>query len=65
MNTSVRESLGEESRWFYHGMTSSDAVDTGKLLLPNETLTNYNEDAKMFELISKKTNKHKHSAERS
>src|SRR5574344_1817507 len=26
-NTSVSESLGEESRWFHYGMTSSDAVD--------------------------------------
>jgi len=26
--TSVSESLGEESRWFHYGMTSSDAVDT-------------------------------------
>ena len=25
-NTSVSESLGEESRWFHYGMTSSDAV---------------------------------------
>ncbi|MCG3720277.1 adenylosuccinate lyase, partial [Aliarcobacter butzleri] len=24
-NTSVSESLGEESRWFHYGMTSSDA----------------------------------------
>ena len=25
--TSVSESLGEESRWFHYGMTSSDTVD--------------------------------------
>ena len=31
-NTSVSESLGEESRWFHYGMTSSDAVDTGVAL---------------------------------
>ena len=31
-NTSVSESLGDESRWFHYGMTSSDAVDTGVAL---------------------------------
>ncbi len=37
-NTSVSESLGEESRWFHYGMTSSDAVDTGVALQMRDSL---------------------------
>ena len=47
-NTSVSESLGEESRWFHYGMTSSDAVDTGVALQMKDSLTIIIEDVKML-----------------
>src|SRR3990167_11312573 len=36
--TSVSETLGEESRWFHYGMTSSDTVDTAVALQMRDSL---------------------------
>jgi adenylosuccinate lyase len=59
-NTSVSESLGEESRWFHYGMTSSDAVDTGVALQMKKSLTIIIEDVKMLmESIKKRAMEHK------
>ena len=53
-NTSVSESLGEESRWFHYGMTSSDAVDTGVALQMRDSLNLIIEDVKMLMASIKK-----------
>ena len=45
--TSVAESLGEESRWFHYGMTSSDTVDTAVALQMRDSLELIIEDVKM------------------
>ncbi|MBD3830972.1 MAG: adenylosuccinate lyase, partial [Arcobacter sp.] len=59
-NTSVSESLGEESRWFHYGMTSSDAVDTGVALQMRDSLKIIIEDVKMLmESIKKRAFEHK------
>jgi adenylosuccinate lyase len=59
-NTSVSESLGEESRWFHYGMTSSDAVDTGVALQMKKSLSIIIEDVKMLmESIKKRAMEHK------
>ncbi len=59
-NTSVSESLGEESRWFHYGMTSSDAVDTGVALQMKASLEMVIEDVKMLmESIKTRANEHK------
>ena len=59
-NTSVSESLGEESRWFHYGMTSSDAVDTGVALQMRDSLKIVIEDVKMLmESIKKRAYEHK------
>ena len=59
-NTSVSESLGEESRWFHYGMTSSDAVDTGVALQMRDSLEIIIEDVKMLmESIKKRAVEHK------
>ncbi len=47
-NTSVSESLGEESRWFHYGMTSSDAVDTGVALQMRASLKIIMADVEML-----------------
>jgi adenylosuccinate lyase len=47
-NTSVSESLGEESRWFHYGMTSSDAVDTGVALQMRDSLNIVIDDVNML-----------------
>ena len=47
-NTSVSESLGDESRWFHYGMTSSDAVDTGVALQMKASLEIIIIDTKML-----------------
>jgi len=59
-NTSVSESLGDESRWFHYGMTSSDAVDTGVALQMRDSLTIIIDDVKMLmESIKKRAEEHK------
>ena len=58
--TSVSESLGEESRWFHYGMTSSDAVDTGVALQMKNSLEIIINDTKMLmESIKKRAYEHK------
>jgi adenylosuccinate lyase len=58
--TSVSESLGEESRWFHYGMTSSDAVDTGVALQMKNSLEIIIKDVKMLmESIKKRAYEHK------
>ena len=59
-NTSVSESLGEESRWFHYGMTSSDAVDTGVALQMKASLEIIISDTKMLMAsIKKRAEEHK------
>jgi len=59
-NTSVSESLGDESRWFHYGMTSSDAVDTGVALQMRDSLKIIIADVKMLmESIKKRAMEHK------
>jgi len=61
-NTSVSESLAEESRWFHYGMTSSDAVDTGVALQMKESLELIIKDVKMvMESIKKRALEHKYT----
>jgi adenylosuccinate lyase len=58
--TSVSESLGDESRWFHYGMTSSDAVDTGVAIQMKNSLEIIISDAKMLmESIKKRAIEHK------
>jgi adenylosuccinate lyase len=58
--TSVSETLGEESRWFHYGMTSSDTVDTAVALQMKESLELIIEDVKMLMAsIEKKAKEHK------
>ena len=59
-NTSVSESLGEESRWFHYGMTSSDAVDTGVAIQMRDSLKIVIKDVKMLmKSIKKRAKEHK------
>jgi adenylosuccinate lyase len=59
-NTSVSESLGDESRWFHYGMTSSDAVDTGVALQMRDSLNLIIEDVKiLMNSIEKRSKEHK------
>ncbi len=59
-NTSVSESLGDESRWFHYGMTSSDAVDTGVALQMRASLEIIIADVRMLmESIKKRAQEHK------
>ncbi len=61
-NTSVAESLGEESRWFHYGMTSSDAVDTGVALQMRDSLKIIIKDTKMLmKSIKKRAKEHKYT----
>jgi adenylosuccinate lyase len=46
--TSVSESLGEESRWFHYGMTSSDTVDTAVALQMTSSLKLIIDDVDML-----------------
>jgi adenylosuccinate lyase len=58
--TSVAESLGEESRWFHYGMTSSDTVDSAVALQMRDSLKLIIEDVKMvMESIKKRAYEHK------
>jgi adenylosuccinate lyase len=61
-NTSVSESLGDESRWFHYGMTSSDAVDTGVALQMRDSLKLVIKDVKMLmKSIKKRAKEHKYT----
>ncbi len=61
-NTSVSESLGEESRWFHYGMTSSDAVDTGVAIQMRDSLKLVIKDVKMLmKSIKKRAKEHKYT----
>ncbi|MFA6760861.1 MAG: adenylosuccinate lyase [Sulfuricurvum sp.] len=58
--TSIAESLGEESRWFHYGMTSSDTVDTAVALQMKSSLELIIEDVKMvMESIKTRAYEHK------
>ena len=58
--TSVAESLGEESRWFHYGMTSSDTIDTAVALQMRDSLRLIIEDVKMLmESVKKRAMEHK------
>src|SRR3989339_264141 len=58
--TSVSETLGEESRWFHYGMTSSDTVDTAVALQMKSSLELIIKDVKMImESIKKRAYEHK------
>jgi adenylosuccinate lyase len=58
--TSVSETLGEESRWFHYGMTSSDTVDTAVALQMKSSLELIIKDVKMvMESIKKRAFEHK------
>jgi len=58
--TSVSESLGEESRWFHYGMTSSDTIDTAVALQMRDSLHIIIDDVKMvMESIEKRAKEHK------
>ncbi len=61
-NTSVSESLGEESRWFHYGMTSSDAVDTGVAIQMRDSLKLIIKDVKMLmKSIKRRAKEHKYT----
>ncbi|HEC45439.1 MAG TPA: adenylosuccinate lyase, partial [Epsilonproteobacteria bacterium] len=58
--TSVSETLGDESRWFHYGMTSSDTVDSAVALQMTASLKIIIEDTKMImESIKKRAMEHK------
>ncbi|UFS62517.1 adenylosuccinate lyase [Sulfurimonas sp. HSL-3221] len=58
--TSVSETLGDESRWFHYGMTSSDTIDTAVALQMKDSLALIIEDVKMLmESIKKRAEEHK------
>ena len=60
--TSVSESLGDESRWFHYGMTSSDAVDTGVAIQMRDSLKIIIKDVKMLmKSIKKRAKEHKYT----
>ena len=60
--TSVSESLGEESRWFHYGMTSSDTVDTAVALQMRASLKIVIKDVKMImKSIKKRAKEHKYT----
>ena len=60
--TSVAESLGEESRWFHYGMTSSDTIDTAVALQMRDSLKLIIEDVKMvMESVKKRALEHKYT----
>jgi len=58
--TSVSETLGDESRWFHYGMTSSDTIDTAVALQMKDSLALIIDDVKMLmESIKKRAMEHK------
>jgi len=58
--TSVSETLGDESRWFHYGMTSSDTIDTAVALQMRDSLALIIEDVKMvMESIRERAMEHK------
>jgi adenylosuccinate lyase len=57
--TSVSETLGDESRWFHYGMTSSDTVDTAVALQMTSSLEIIISDVKMM-MESIKTRAYEH-----
>jgi adenylosuccinate lyase len=58
--TSVANTLGEESRWFHYGMTSSDTIDTAVAVQMKDSLELIIEDVKMvMESIRKRAEEHK------
>ncbi len=58
--TSVSETLGNESRWFHYGMTSSDTVDTAVALQMRDSLKLIIEDVIMvMDSIKKRAYEHK------
>ena len=58
--TSVAESLGEESRWFHYGMTSSDTIDTAVALQMRDSLKIIIKDVEMvMSSIKKRAYEHK------
>ena len=60
--TSVAESLGEESRWFHYGMTSSDTIDTAVALQMRDSLKIIIKDVKMvMKSIKKRAKEHKYT----
>jgi adenylosuccinate lyase len=60
--TSVAESLGDESRWFHYGMTSSDTVDTAVALQIRDSMKIIIEDVKMvMESVKRRALEHKYT----
>lgn len=60
--TSVAESLGEESRWFHYGITSSDCIDTAVALQMRDSLRIIIDDVKeLREAIKQKALQHKYT----
>jgi adenylosuccinate lyase len=58
--TSVANTLGDESRWFHYGMTSSDTIDTAVAVQMKDSLELVIEDVKMLmESIKKRAEEHK------
>lgn len=58
--TSVAESLGEESRWFHYGITSSDCIDTAVALQMRDSLKLIMQGVRnLREVIKKKAHQHK------
>ena len=58
--TSVSESLGEESRWFHYGITSSDCIDTAVALQMRDSLKIILKDVELLrEAIKKRAIEHK------
>ena len=58
--TSVAETLGDESRWFHYGMTSSDTIDTAVALQMKDSLSLIIGDVRMvMASIKKRAEEHK------
>ncbi len=58
--TSVSETLGDESRWFHYGMTSSDTIDTAVALQMTSSIDLIIKDVKMLmKSIKRRAKEHK------
>ena len=58
--TSVAESLGEESRWFHYGITSSDCIDTAVALQMRDSLKLIIDGVKnLREVVKRRAYQHK------